>query len=42
MAEIQLKNITKRWGNVYGVNNFNLHIADREFLVLLRDRVVIA
>ncbi|MEE2865505.1 MAG: sn-glycerol-3-phosphate ABC transporter ATP-binding protein UgpC [Pseudomonadota bacterium] len=35
MAEIQLKNVTKRWGNVYGVNNFNLHIADREFLVLL-------
>lgn len=35
MAEIQLKQITKRWGDFVGVDNFNLTIADREFLVLL-------
>ena len=35
MAEIQLKNISKRWGSFVGVDNFDLTIADREFLVLL-------
>ncbi len=35
MAEIQLKNVSKRWGNFIGVDDFNLTIADREFLVLL-------
>ena len=35
MAEIQLRNITKRWGNFVGVDKFDLTIADREFLVLL-------
>jgi multiple sugar transport system ATP-binding protein len=35
MAEIQLTNICKRWGSFVGVDNFNLTIADREFLVLL-------
>ncbi len=35
MAEIQLKNITKRWGAFVGVDNFDLTIADKEFLVLL-------
>lgn len=35
MAEIQLKNISKRWGNFVGVANFDLTIADQEFLVLL-------
>ncbi len=35
MAEIQLKNISKRWGNFVGVDNFDLTIADKEFLVLL-------
>jgi multiple sugar transport system ATP-binding protein len=35
MAEIQLRNLSKRWGSFVGVNNFNLTIADREFLVLL-------
>jgi len=35
MAEIELKNLTKRWGNFVGVDNFNLTIADEEFLVLL-------
>ena len=35
MAEIQLKNLTKRWGTFTAVDNFNLTIADKEFLVLL-------
>ncbi|MEM6322439.1 MAG: ABC transporter ATP-binding protein [Pseudomonadota bacterium] len=35
MAEIQLRNISKRWGAFVGVNSFDLTIADREFLVLL-------
>ena len=35
MAQIQLRNVTKRWGNFVGVENFDLTIADREFLVLL-------
>ncbi|MFV2052132.1 ABC transporter ATP-binding protein [Aliiroseovarius sp. YM-037] len=35
MAEIQLKNLSKRWGAFVGVDNFDLTIADQEFLVLL-------
>ncbi len=35
MAEIKLQNICKRWGSFIGVDNFNLTIADQEFLVLL-------
>ena len=35
MAEIQLRNIHKRWGSFVGVDDFNLTIADQEFLVLL-------
>ena len=35
MASISLKNITKRWGSFVAVDNFNLEIADEEFLVLL-------
>ena len=35
MAEIQLKTVSKRWGDFVGVDNFDLTIADREFLVLL-------
>ena len=35
MAEIVLKNVCKRWGSFVGVDNFNLTIADQEFLVLL-------
>src|SRR3990170_8683862 len=35
MARIQLKNISKRWHNFVGVDNFSLDIADQEFLVLL-------
>jgi len=35
MAEVRLKNVSKRWGSFVGVADFNLTIADREFLVLL-------
>lgn len=35
MADLNLKNVSKRWGKNIGVENFNLHIADQEFLVLL-------
>lgn len=35
MAEIALRQITKRWGSFVGVQEFDLTIADREFLVLL-------
>ena len=35
MVEIQLRNLGKRWGSFVGVQNFDLTIADKEFLVLL-------
>ena len=35
MAEIELKNLTKRWGDFVGVDNFNLTIPNEEFLVYL-------
>ncbi|MFV0243982.1 MAG: ABC transporter ATP-binding protein [Qingshengfaniella sp.] len=35
MARLQLKNVNKRWGSFVGVDNFDLDIADEEFLVLL-------
>ena len=35
MAAVTLDRVTKRWANLIGVNEFNLAIADREFLVLL-------
>jgi multiple sugar transport system ATP-binding protein len=35
MAQIRLRNVSKRWNNFVGVDNFNLDIADQEFLVLL-------
>ncbi|MGB7319094.1 MAG: ABC transporter ATP-binding protein, partial [Planktotalea sp.] len=35
MAEIQLRNLSKRWGSFVGVDNFDLTIKDKEFLVLL-------
>lgn len=35
MAEIELRNLCKRWGSFVGVDDFNLTIADKEFLVLL-------
>ena len=33
MAEVQLRNVDKRWGSFVAVDNFELTIADREFLV---------
>lgn len=35
MVKVLLTDINKRWGDVYGVRDMNLDIADREFLVLL-------
>jgi multiple sugar transport system ATP-binding protein len=35
MANIHLKNVSKKWGNFVGVDNFDLDIEDQEFLVLL-------
>ena len=35
MAQIRLVNVCKRWGSYVGVDNFDLEIADAEFLVLL-------
>ncbi|MCK0120119.1 sn-glycerol-3-phosphate ABC transporter ATP-binding protein UgpC [Loktanella sp. F6476L] len=35
MAEIQLRKVSKRWGDFVGVKEFDLTIADQEFLVLL-------
>ena len=35
MAEIQLRNLGKRWGSFVGVENFDLTISNEEFLVLL-------
>ncbi|MEM9707731.1 MAG: ABC transporter ATP-binding protein [Pseudomonadota bacterium] len=35
MAEIQLRSVSKRWGSFIGVDNFELTIANEEFLVLL-------
>ncbi len=35
MANLELKNIWKRWGDFVAVKNFQLEISDKEFLVLL-------
>ena len=35
MARLQLKHVNKRWGDFVGVEDFDLDIADEEFLVLL-------
>ena len=35
MAQLTLKHVTKRWGGFVGVEDFDLTIADREFVVLL-------
>ena len=35
MASISLKKVSKRWGSFVGVQEFDLEIADKEFLVLL-------
>ena len=35
MADLELRNIWKRWGDFVAVRDFELEISDREFLVLL-------
>ena len=35
MSKIVLKNVNRHWGDFIAVDNFNLEIADKEFLVLL-------
>jgi multiple sugar transport system ATP-binding protein len=35
MAEIKIENVTKRFGNFVAIDNINLTIEDREFMVLL-------
>jgi multiple sugar transport system ATP-binding protein len=35
MVDIVLNHVTRRWGSFVGVRDFNLTIADREFVVLL-------
>ena len=35
MAQLQIRNLTKQWGDVVGVRNFSLDIEDKEFIVLL-------
>ena len=35
MAEIELRKVSKSWGSFVGVENFDLTVADKEFLVLL-------
>ena len=35
MAEIELRKVSKSWGSFVGVENFDLRVADKEFLVLL-------
>lgn len=35
MARVVYRNMTKAWGDVIGVNNLNLEVPDKEFLVLV-------
>ena len=35
MAEIQIKNVAKKWASYQALNDINLTISDREFMVLL-------
>ena len=35
MASVTLKNLSKKWGPFIAVDNINLEIFDKEFLVLL-------
>jgi multiple sugar transport system ATP-binding protein len=35
MSNVQYENMTKAWGDVIGVNNLNLEVPDKEFLVLV-------
>jgi multiple sugar transport system ATP-binding protein len=33
MASVSYRNVYKRWGDVVAVNDFNLEIEDKEFMV---------
>ena len=35
MAGVEFRNVTKRWGDFVAVNQLNLSVQDKEFLVLL-------
>jgi len=35
MASVTYKHVTKRWGDVIGVNDLSIHIEDKEFLVFV-------
>ena len=35
MYSVDLKNVTKKWGDVTAVDQVNLHINEGEFVVLL-------
>jgi len=35
MSNVRYENMTKAWGDVIGVNNLNLEVPDKEFLVLV-------
>ncbi len=35
MAEVKLEGVTKRWGSFVGLRDLDLHVHDKEFLVLL-------
>ena len=35
MADIKLKNLSRRWGSFVAVKNVSLDVSDGEFLVLL-------
>ena len=35
MADIDIRSLTKRWGNMIGVDDISLRIRDKEFVVLL-------
>ena len=35
MASVTFQNIVKKYGDVTAVNNLNIHVADKEFLVLV-------
>ncbi len=35
MAQVSLQHVTKQFGDVYAVNDVNIEIADKEFLVLV-------
>ena len=35
MASVTYENVTKRYGDVIAVNNLNIEVADKEFLVFV-------